>query len=243
MSSYLSRPGNLAVSFGDVSCGDNHDPSVSSIIVFRRDGRCGSRGREYALFPLAFFFHHRQRHDLSGDPGVASQLRDDGHGGGRLSGVNPVALGLTLFLTAVSAVLVAYTVVLLGVKLILSLKGPADEQKVETGRRKAYPAWLVNSLAVIYGALLVHPVVFLVAFAYGTLFGVPPVARASAGAPTTSGLEGGGETANFLGIWYVISLGILPVVASGIGAAVAIGVSYLLIHKGQKDFRNRSADS
>ena len=160
-----------------------------------------------------------------------------------MSGVNPVALGLTLFLTAVSAVLVAYTVVLLGVKLILSLKGPADEQKVETGRRKAYPAWLVNSLAAIYGALLVHPVVFLVAFAYGTLFGVPPVARASAGAPTTSGLEGGGETANFLGIWYVISLGILPVVASGIGAAVAIGVSYLLIHKGQKDFRNRSADS
>ena len=76
--------------------------------------------------------------------------------------------------------------------------------------------------AIIVGAILIHPLLFLAMFIKGALFGAGPVWG-------PDGANGPGVAAGFSSIgqvmmWYILTLGLLPVVVSCVGRGVVGGV-------------------
>jgi hypothetical protein len=95
------------------------------------------------------------------------------------------------------------------------------------------PRDAAGCLAAIVGAVLVHPVLFFLAFVWGALFGAGEMM--SSGPPQTAwGVQGGQRAIANLGFVYEISSGLVPLVASGVGGAVAFGLGLV--------FRPKSSD-
>lgn len=72
-------------------------------------------------------------------------------------------------------------------------------------------------------AVLIHPLLFLLAFLFGVVFGYREVLVMSATSPYGSwenGLEGGGNAVTELLVIYVFTIGIVPLIISGVAAAV-----------------------
>ena len=96
----------------------------------------------------------------------------------------------------------------------------------------AEPPWNSSTSgcrAAVLGAALVHPLLFLLAFAWGAIFGARGGSMASADpGPVQYGWEGG-ECAFASLFWgYISSCGMLPLIVSNIGAAVAVGARQYL---------------
>jgi hypothetical protein len=76
-------------------------------------------------------------------------------------------------------------------------------------------------LGAVLGALLVHPLLILIVFVLGTVYGCSgSIMSSGPGPPPEYGLKGGGNAVLMLYFWYLMTLGILPVIVSLGGAAV-----------------------
>ena len=74
------------------------------------------------------------------------------------------------------------------------------------------------------GAVIVHPVLILVGFIWGTLFGYPepqPMSGTSAYGSVDYGIAGGVNAVKDVFVHYVMTLGIAAIIVSIGGAAVA----------------------
>lgn len=76
----------------------------------------------------------------------------------------------------------------------------------------------------LLGAVLVHPLLFLLAFASGTIAGASKFTVFHPTAPPTEyGLQGGLNALGYVVVAYFWSFGIVPLIVSGAGAVLAIG--------------------
>jgi hypothetical protein len=82
-------------------------------------------------------------------------------------------------------------------------------------------------LAAILGAVLAQLAVIPLAFLCGAIFG----AERMWGPGQEFGVRGGTNAVEILMIIYLVSYGIVPLVVSGVGALVALGVRWFIQHK------------
>ena len=87
--------------------------------------------------------------------------------------------------------------------------------------------------AALVGAVVVHPLFFFLTFVWGALFGAGVIFSLG---PNTSryGLEGGTNAIAGMAVYYIFSFGIVPIVVSGVGVALAAGLGQLLRHNIQE---------
>jgi hypothetical protein len=89
-----------------------------------------------------------------------------------------------------------------------------------------------GSGVAVFGALIVHPLLFFVAFLCGACFGASRLDLFLAdNLPTEYGLNGASNACERALIIYLWSIGIVPLIVSAIGAGLALGVG--------KDFRRK----
>jgi hypothetical protein len=84
-------------------------------------------------------------------------------------------------------------------------------------------------LVPFLGAVIVHPVLFLLTFAWGACFGAEQFIFHNDGT-FSYGQQGGQNAMTTVGCYYLLTFGMLPLVVSATGAGLAVLVQLALPH-------------
>lgn len=88
-------------------------------------------------------------------------------------------------------------------------------------------SWRLGCGVAILGAFLAQPAAFFLAFLWGVIFGAGEIMASGPGHHTT-GLEGGERAIGNLGFVYVISIGVVPIVISLVGAVSCVVLAFAI---------------
>jgi hypothetical protein len=80
--------------------------------------------------------------------------------------------------------------------------------------------WFRLSAAAVLGAVIPHLIVFILAFLRGVVFGAGDIMSSGPG-HYVHGIEGGEKAVATVGAVYLLSVGIIPIFVSIVGAVIA----------------------